>query len=193
MEGSDDSSKTTTQVASAQTISLPQKNKSKLRLIIVIVIVIVALLLAFFWWEGYRKYITSDDANLDSYRVNVAPQVTGLISKLYVHEGDTVKKGDLLFEIENKAILSKYAASQAQYNRTVSDIEISKLALIEAQKQLELANVSAALVKKNFDRAKIQYKGDAITLEEFQTWEENWKSAGLKVDIAKKKIGRAHV
>ena len=68
----------------------PQNHKSKLRMIVMLIIVAIAIVLALLWWLNYRKYITSDDANLDSYRIDVAPQVSGRITRLYVHEGDSV-------------------------------------------------------------------------------------------------------
>ncbi len=166
-------------------------HKSKLRLIIMVIIIVIALVLALIWWLNFRKYISSDDANLDSYRIDVAPQVTGLITQLYVHEGDSVKKGDTLFTIDNRAITSRYNASVAQYEQILAQTDVSKLSLNEAQKELELAIVAEKLVKINFDRAKAQYQGDAIPLEEYQTQEENWKSAKLKVAIALNRIESA--
>lgn len=165
-----------------------KKHNSKMRFIIMMIIVVIAVGLALLWYNGYRKYITSDDANLDTYRIDIAPQVTGVISKLYVNEGDTVKSGDILFEIDSKAMQSRLEQAQAQHKQSVSEISVYETELAASEKQLELTKVAAALVEKNFKRAKMQYSGDAISLEEFQNWEENWKSAQLKIELAKNSV-----
>ena len=77
-----------------------QPKKGKGKIIFIIIICVAAVAAAVIWWIDYDKYISTDDANLDSYRIDVAPQVTGLVTKLYVDEGDTVKMGDPLFDIE---------------------------------------------------------------------------------------------
>ena len=165
-----------------------KKHNSKMRFIIMMIIVVIAVGLALLWYNGYRKYITSDDANLDTYRIDIAPQVTGVISKLYVHEGDTVKSGDILFEIDSKAMQSRLEQAQAQHKQSVSEISVYETELAASEKQLELTKVAAALVEKNYKRAKMQYSGDAISLEAFQNWEENWKSAQLTIEMAKNSV-----
>ena len=169
----------------------PQNHKSKLRMIVMLIIVAIAIVLALLWWLNYRKYITSDDANLDSYRIDVAPQVSGRITRLYVHEGDSVTIGDTLFSIDSRTVVSRHDAAIAQYNQIISEVEVAKLALSDAGKELELEIVAEKLAAINYNRAKAQYQGDAIPLEEFQTNEENWKSARLRVEIAKNKISSA--
>ena len=158
------------------------------KLIFIIVFLAVAIIAAIVWYVNYNKYVSSDDANLDTFRISVAPQVTGLITGLYVKEGDTVKKGELLFELDTTAIYSNLLSSQAHYEQIKSQINVAEAVLDRAEKDYQVTVLKQQLNKKNFDRAKEQYKGDVIPLEEFQTQEEIWKSSNLQVEIAKKNI-----
>lgn len=81
----------------------PKKSPDK-SLVWLIIILTIALIVAVVWWWNYRKYITTDDANLDSYRVNVAARVMAPIAALHVQEGDTVKQGDLLAELDSSSL-----------------------------------------------------------------------------------------
>ena len=174
------------------TPTAPSSKMSKGRIITLIVIIAIALAVAIIWWINYNKYVTTDDANLDSYRIDVASQVGGRISKLFVHEGDTVREGEPLFEIESAAIVSKRAAIEAQYHQLLAQLEVAKITATEAKKNYEIAQLAEGLSRKNYERAKQQYEGDATTLESLQTFEENWKSACLQVEIAKNRIESSH-
>ena len=165
-----------------------QKKKSKTKIIVLIITLIIAVVLAVLWWFNYNKYITTDDANLDSYRIDVASQVSGRISRLLVQEGDTVKEGQPLFEIESAAMLSRRMQAEAQYAQLMAQIEVAKINVKEARKDYEVAVLSEGLSKQNYERAKAQYAGDAVPLETLQTMEENWKSSCLQVEIAQNRI-----
>lgn len=57
-------------------VSTSNKTPNK-SMIWLIAILVIAVIIAFLWWWNYRKYISTNDANLDSYRVSVASQVMG--------------------------------------------------------------------------------------------------------------------
>lgn len=85
-------------------VANPPKKSPDKSLVWLIIILTIALIVAVVWWWNYRKYITTDDANLDSYRVNVAARVMAPIAALHVQEGDTVKQGDLLAELDSSSL-----------------------------------------------------------------------------------------
>lgn len=167
------------------------KKKSKIRIVILIITILVAIVLAILWWLNYNKYITTDDANLDSYRIDVASQVSGRIAKQLVQEGDSVQEGDTLFEIENAAMVSRKLQGEAQYNQLLAQLEVAKINVNEMRKNYDIALLAEQLSRENYQRAKSQYMGDAIPLETFQTVEENWNSSKLQIDIAKNRIQSA--
>lgn len=165
--------------------------KSNIKIIALIIIIVGAIILAIFWWINYNKYVSTDDANLDSYRIDVAAQVSGRISKLLVDEGESVTEGQALFEIESASMLSRRLEAEAQYEQSLAEIQVAKIALSEAKKSYEVTALAEGLSKTNYERAKKQFDGDAIPLESFQTYEENWKSAVLQVEIARNRIQSA--
>lgn len=85
------------------------KKKDK-RLFWLILILIVAVAAAFAWWWNYRKYISTDDANLDTHRVDVASRISSPVRKFFVSEGDTVKTGQML------ALLDTAGLPQAEHS-----------------------------------------------------------------------------
>lgn len=79
------------------------KTSDKKKFIWLVLLLIVAFIVAIVWWWNYRKYISTVDANLDSYRVNVAAQSMAPLQAVYKQEGDSVNKGDLLALLDSAA------------------------------------------------------------------------------------------
>ena len=162
--------------------------KRRLKTIILILLLIIASVLGALWWINYNKYITSDDANLDSYRIDVAAEISGRITRQLVAEGDTVKAGDLLFEIDKSSVVSRKLQAEAEYQQLLAQLEVNEIDVVAARKEYEVALLAEELSTKNYERAKTQYDGDAIPLETLQTIEEAWKTSKLQVEIAQNRV-----
>jgi macrolide-specific efflux system membrane fusion protein len=87
--------------------------------------------------------------------VDVGTQVSGQLKKLYVDIGDTVKKGDLLAEIDPQVYQAKVAADQA--------------ALKSLQAQVGEKNASIKLAREQYARNEKLYKIQAISQDALQT------------------------
>ena len=167
----------------------PPKHHSNHKNIFILGFLLVGAIVAgVFWWLNYQKYVSTDDANLDTYRIAVAPQVSGLVTKLYVQEGDTIAEGDPLFDIESTSVVSRRREAEAQYQQLMAETEVNRINYEESKRNLERSVLAEQLSRKNYERAKIQYEGNAIPLETYQTLEENWKASAVSVEIARNRI-----
>lgn len=92
------------------------------------------------------KQIEAPGRIVSKYRVDVLARIEGYLTKSYFKEGDFVKKGQILFEIEPQEYL--YNVQKAKAN--ISNI---KAQLIYAEKQLKRGEI---LVKKDYI-AKAEY------------------------------------
>lgn len=92
------------------------------------------------------KQIEAPGRIVSKYRVEVMARIDGYLTKSYFKEGDFVKKGQTLFQIEPQEYLYKVQQAQANISNT-------KAQLIYAEKQLKRA---AILIKKDYI-AKAQY------------------------------------
>lgn len=169
----------------------PDKKKSNKSLIWLIVILCLATVAAFLWWWNYRKYISTDDANLDSFRVNVAARVMAPMLTLHAWEGDTVKTGMVLAELDSSNITAQLQEAIAHREQMVADLKLDKENLNTTNYNLSLAEIAFNQAELNYQRAKTQYTGQAIPQEVFQNYEEAYKSARVKMEVAKSQIGVA--
>lgn len=153
-----------------------------------IIILAVAVIIAFLWWWNYRKYISTDDANIDSYRINVAAQVMAPMTKLYAWEGDTVKAGMLLAELDSSNIIAQLQEAVARRDQMVANLKLEKENLHTAVKNLSLAEIDFHQAEINYQRDKKLYGSDAVSQETFQNAEDSYKSSRIKVEVAKDQI-----
>ena len=93
-------------------------------------------------------------ANLEGRQnVEIRPKVTGFITKIFVDEGQVVKKGQLLFKLETQTLNQDAAASKAAVN--AAQVEVDRLAPLVERKiiskvQLETAKAGLAQAKANY-------------------------------------------
>lgn len=78
----------------------PKKSDRK-KFIWLIILLVIAFVVAIIWWWNYRKYISTVDANLDSYRINISAQAMAPLAAVYKFEGDSVRKGELLATLDS--------------------------------------------------------------------------------------------
>jgi len=106
--------------------------------------------------------------------VDVGTQVSGQVKKLHVAIGSSVKKGELLAEVDPAVYLSKVDASQAQLQNLEAQLD-------QRQAQLRLAEQKA-------QRQANMMREDATTAEAVQTAEAELQAAKAQVQALKAQI-----
>ena len=71
--------------------------------------------------------------------VTVSAKITGILEKLYADQGNYVKKGQLLAELDVAELRARVAATRAAKNRAQSDLARAQADLVKAQANLDLA------------------------------------------------------
>jgi membrane fusion protein (multidrug efflux system) len=119
----------------------------------------------------YQEYPASVEGTVD---VEVRPQVSGTLDKVFVDEGSFVKAGEPLFKINdqpyraalNNAVASEHAAESAAAN---AQLEVDKLTPLVQNKvvsdyQLKSAQAAYAVAKANIEQAKANVSTAQINL-----------------------------
>lgn len=94
------------------------------RFAITIILVIIAVIVIFRAWVFYTESPWTRDAKFTADIVAIAPDVSGLISDVRVHDNQLVKKGQVLFVVDQpryKQALDQAEADVAYYQALVSE------------------------------------------------------------------------
>ena len=112
--------------------------------------------------------------------VEIKPKVEGFVQKIYVDEGQKVKKGQPLFQLSSdqysetvKEAQANYKQAQAQYEmanyeaerigRLVDKQILSKIRLDQANKEKEVAQMKVEQAKAQMQRSQMDYSYTTIT------------------------------
>jgi multidrug resistance efflux pump len=120
-----------------------------LRFAITAVVVIVALLLGHALWRHYMYSPWTRDGRVRAEVVRVAPDVSGLVTKLAVIDNQEVKKGDVLFEID--PLRFRIALQQAEAN-----LDAAKASARAAGANIDAVLASAVARKAEYDMRQEQ-------------------------------------
>jgi HlyD family secretion protein len=110
--------------------------------------------------------------------VKISPDVPGEIIGLYVKEGDSVKKGQLLVKIQPENYVSVVERFKAGVNQAKASAEQAKASISRADSQY-------LRQKMEFDRQKRLFDDKVISKSDFETAETNLKIAKQDLDAAK--------
>ncbi|HOX23155.1 MAG TPA: efflux RND transporter periplasmic adaptor subunit, partial [Elusimicrobiales bacterium] len=87
-------------------------------------------------------------------KVTVASQIDGLLKKIYIKEGQEVKKGDLIMLIDPDPFLQRLEQAKAQL---AQDMDTMKFAKIQSERYAELVRKGAA-AQSDADQTSTNYK-----------------------------------
>jgi membrane fusion protein (multidrug efflux system) len=160
----------------SQTISRLRSDRVFLRKVLMYggTVIVAAVALAAYLTGG--RYVSTDDSYVQSAKLMVSTDVSGLVHSVNVKEGQSVKTGDILFTIDQQPFKIALANAQSQLAQTVQSIQQTKdsyqqllatVAVQRAQVDLDARNNArnAALVKANaiapatYDQSRLALAG----------------------------------
>lgn len=101
--------------------------------------------------------------------VNVGANAMGRITKLYVEEGQKVKKGQILAQLENVQSEADVNAMKAQIASNETDAIAASAALKTALAQSNSSTADLARAKLDYERAQSLLKDQLIAKQDFDT------------------------
>lgn len=102
--------------------------------------------------------------------VKISPEVSGEIIELPIHEGDSVRKGQLLVKINPAIYNSIVSQAEASVEESRSRVSNSREMVAQSKAQYEQA-------KSNYERNKKLYDDKVISAMEFEQAQSSYRSA----------------
>ena len=123
--------------------------------------------------------------------VNIGANAFGKIVKLHVKEGDRVKRGQLLAQLENVQSSADVNAMRASLQAAETDSIASDAALKTSMADLNRAKSDAERAKLDYDRATGLYHDQLIAKQDFDARKATWEQADAGVAQAIARIAQA--
>lgn len=160
-----------------------KNNRLKVYIPLTLVIIIV-LAGAFYWYRDYSMYITTDDAHVDADNVSVGAKIMGRISSIYANEGDQVKKGTLLADIDSSDLVAQRNQTIALRTQALANLTQSEVKYSSDQKGIRVLEINLERANEDMTRAKSQSEGGVITSEQFEHIKKASETASAQLDAA---------
>jgi len=123
--------------------------------------------------------------------VNIGANAFGKIVKLHVKEGDHVKKGQLLAQLENVQSSADVSATRASLQAAETDFTAAQAGLQTSRADLNRAQSDADHTRLDWERAQGLYKDALIAKQDYDTKKAAWESAQAGLAQAKARVDQA--
>ena len=154
--------------------------------VVIGILIIIFLGYRFFWYRPPVVVIAVKKAEIQGkvhgpgtvqskVPVVVSSKITGILEKLNADQGDRVKKGQLLAELDSIELRAREAAAQAAKNRAQRELARAQADMVKAQANLGLA-------QSNYRRDMEVFKPGYISQAAFDTTKAQLKVAESEVN-----------
>jgi membrane fusion protein (multidrug efflux system) len=129
-------------------------------------IAIVVAAVGYFWLTGGRT-VSIDDAYVRAAKETIATDVSGIVAAVPVHEGQRVKKGDLLLQLDRRPFEIALAGATANRNGMVSSLNAMKLDYKRMLRDVDVKQAQLESDQANYDRFAGLIKAGGVTRADY--------------------------
>jgi len=123
--------------------------------------------------------------------VNLGANAFGKIVKLHVKEGDRVKKGQVVAQLENVQSSADVNATEASLQAAQTDFVAAEAGLETARADLNRAKSDADHARLDWERTQGLYKDALIAKQDYDTKKAAWESAEAGLAQAQARVDQA--
>jgi membrane fusion protein, multidrug efflux system len=158
---------------------------------IMAVIIVIDALLGLYVMDRYFAYPRTDDAYVRANTVGIAPQASGTIINLAVHDNQHVRRGQLLFAIDPRPYQAELELDQARL--VLANLKIAELnhAIAAAKARQTQAEADAGYDQQYLNRIQPLLKEDFVTANEIASARSKLVAARARVDDAANQVKQA--
>jgi multidrug resistance efflux pump len=129
-------------------------------------LVLIALV-AWYAYQSFEEYLSNPwtrDGQVRGHVIQIAPRVSGMVTRIAVIDNQSVQKGDLLFEI---------------------DMEPFEIAIAQAEANLERARIGSNAARIEYDRLQDIFEKDpgAVSQKDLNLREAKYQESLSQIDV----------
>ena len=121
---------------------------------------------------------------------NIGANAFGKITKLYVKEGDRVKQGQVLAQLENVQSSADLQGARASLEAAQTDSQAAEAGLNTAQADLTRAKSDVEKARLDWTRSQSLFKEALIAKSEFDSQKATWQTAEAGLAQAQAKVAQ---
>ena len=133
------------------------------RFLLIFVIPAIGVVGGVYWYLGGGRYITTDNAYVGADKALITPYVTGPIVAIHVKEGQHLKAGDPLFDLDPAPYKSALALADGRLAAAKVEFANLRASFVSNQDQISMGKQSVELRQGDYDRKAALVATHAVT------------------------------
>lgn len=154
-------------------------------------IVAVAAALVFLVATGMRDYPRTEDAMIRANVAGVAPQVGGSVSAIHVVDNQPVRRGQLLFEIDDRPYRAREAAARARLELIRMEVRAMEDEIVAARATVREWEARAAYAADHYERLKPLLDGNFASADRVERARSEAAGARAKLEQSEAAVVQA--
>lgn len=152
---------------------------------------IFSSLIVIFGIYKYNHQLSTRHGVVRANIIDVAPQVSGVVTAVNVKHNQQVKKGELLFSIDNSDYLLEVQTAKANLANVEQQLLEQDAAIISAKATLKNAQDKYSYAQSNFNRIKNLKQNSFVSTNDFQQSETDLNVSRGNVATAQAQLQQA--
>jgi HlyD family secretion protein len=172
-------------------MQLPVKKQVIIPVGILLILIIISLLVYFQRLSGPRELLLS--GTVEVIEVEIAPELSAKVATLYHREGDAVKAGDPLLDLDKSNVEAQLRAAEAARQAAESQGSLARAKMENAQRDFNRSRklyLSKAISESTFDAAETAYK---IAQDTYEASLNQYKGAQAQVETLNVQLQKTHI
>ncbi|MFG1398746.1 HlyD family secretion protein [Roseixanthobacter pseudopolyaromaticivorans] len=145
----------------------------------------VALVVGGYFYVTGGSVMSTDNAYVQADTVGISTDVAGIVASIAVHNNQTVKKGDILFQLQQDTFQIALDGAKAQLGTVRNQILTLKANYKQALAEIAQAQADLPFYETSFKRQQELLASAAASKAAYDQAKQNLDSANQKVDVAK--------
>ena len=104
-------------------VAMSRRGQTWLRLALLVAVPLVAVAGGRFWWLSGGRYVSTDNAYVKAHIVQIAPEVSGQVRRVPVHDHASVAAGETLLTIESRPFRLALDSAEAELDAARTQVE----------------------------------------------------------------------
>ncbi|WP_169833032.1 efflux RND transporter periplasmic adaptor subunit [Geosporobacter ferrireducens] len=143
--------------------------------------------------EAIEQYVNVSSKVTANNEITVMPKVSGTVKKVYVNLGDTVKAGDVLFEIDDTNLRLQVEQAEAALSAAQASYAINADVSLENQIIQQQASVDSYEIQyrdllKDLENTKVLYEHGAVSKQTLDNLQSSTDKMKLQLDTARENL-----
>ncbi|MFG1423357.1 HlyD family secretion protein [Roseixanthobacter liquoris] len=163
----------------------PARSRRSLVRTVLFALLPVALVVGGYFYVTGGRVMSTDNAFVQADTVGISTDVAGIVASIAVHNNQTVKKGDILFQLQQDTFQIALEGATAQLGTVRNQILTLKANYKQAQAEIAQAQADLPFYETSFKRQEELLASAAASKAAYDQAKQNLDSANQKVAVAK--------